>query len=103
MLAEFEIVPIGSQSASVSAELAKVAQLIDASGLDYRVSPMGTVVEGNWDEVMQLAKQCHEAMLASADRVITSIKIDDRKDKTGPRMQQKLDSLKASSGVNINC
>jgi uncharacterized protein (TIGR00106 family) len=76
-----------------------VATLIDQSGLDYRVGPMGTVVEGEWDRVMGLAKRCHEAMLASTDRVMTTIRIDDRKDKpqTG-RITQKVQSLEAKVG-----
>lgn len=99
MLAELEILPVGTKSASLSAFLAEVATLIDQSGLDYRVGPMGTVVEGEWDRVMGLAKRCHEAMLASTDRVMTTIRIDDRKDKpqTG-RITQKVQSLEAKVG-----
>ena len=99
MLAELEIVPIGTQSASLSSLLAEVAKLIDQSGLDYRVGPMGTTVEGDWERVMQLAKRCHEAMLQSADRVMTTIRIDDRKDKPGAgRIVQKVQSLEAKLG-----
>ena len=99
MLAELEIVPIGTQSAGLSELLAPVAKLIDQSGLDYRIGPMGTVVEGDWDRVMQLAKQCHQAILASSSRVMTTIRIDDRKDKPGGgRIVQKVQSLEAKVG-----
>ena len=99
MLAELEIIPIGTKSASLSALLAEVAKLIDQSGLDYRVGPMGTVVEGEWDRIMGLAKRCHEAMLASTDRVMTTIRIDDRTDKPGSdRITQKVQSLEAKVG-----
>ena len=99
MLAELEIVPLGTQSTSVSTLLAEVAKLIDKSGLDYRVGPMGTVVEGEWDRVMTLAKQCHQAILASAGRVMTTIRIDDRKDRPGTgRITQKVQSLEAKVG-----
>ncbi|MBI2104011.1 MAG: MTH1187 family thiamine-binding protein [Candidatus Omnitrophica bacterium] len=99
MLAELEIIPIGTQHASISAQLAEVAKLIDKSGLDYRVGPMGTVVEGDWDRLMTLAKQCHQAMLASCSRVMTTIRIDDRKDKPGTgRITQKVQSLEAKVG-----
>lgn len=99
MLAELEIVPIGTKSPSLSSLLAEVAKLIDQSGLDYRVGPMGTVVEGDWDRIMVLAKQCHEAILKSADRVMTTIRIDDRKDKPGQgRITQKVQSLEAKAG-----
>ena len=99
MLAELEIIPLGRAGASVSPLLAKAARLIDASGLDYRVGPMGTTVEGAWDQVMALAKRCHEAMLQDADRVMTTIKIDDRQDKPGlGRITQKVASLEAQVG-----
>jgi len=99
MLAELEIVPIGTKSASLSDLLAEVAKLIDQSGLDYRVGPMGTVVEGDWDRLMDLAKQCHQAVLRSAVRVMTTIRIDDRTDQPGPgRITQKVQSLEAKVG-----
>ena len=99
MLAELEIVPIGTNGPSLSAILADVAKLIDQSGLDYRVGSMGTVVEGDWDRVMLLAKQCHMAILRSTSRVMTTIRIDDRKDKPGNgRIVQKVQSLEAKVG-----
>ena len=99
MLAELEVIPIGTNSASLSGLLAQVAKLIDASGLDYRVGPMGTTVEGDWDRIMTLAKQCHQAILQSADRVMTTIRLDDRKDKPGAgRIVQKVQSLEAKVG-----
>lgn len=99
MLAELEIVPIGTGSPSLSGLLAQVAKLVDQSGLDYRVGPMGTVVEGDWDRIMRLAQQCHQAMLAVTDRVMTTIRIDDRKDLPGPgRIVQKVQSLETKTG-----
>ena len=99
MLAELEIVPIGTENASLSGLLAEVARLIDQSGLDYRVGAMGTVVEGDWDRIMVLAKQCHQAVLGSTGRVMTTIRIDDRKDKPGTgRITQKVQSLEAKVG-----
>lgn len=99
MLAELEIVPIGTQSPSLSSLLAEVAKLIDRSGLDYRVGAMGTVVEGDWDRIMTLAKQCHQAVLASTSRVMTTIRIDDRKDQPAPgRITRKIQSLQIKVG-----
>ncbi len=99
MLAELEIVPIGTKDASLSALLVEVAKLIHRSGLDYRLGPMGTVVEGDWDRLMQLARQCHEAVLAATPRVLTTIRIDDRRDAPGPgRLVQKVQSLEAKVG-----
>ena len=99
MLAELEILPIGTKSASLSTLLATVATLIDRSGLAYQVGAMGTVVEGEWDQIVALAKQCHQAMMQSTDSVMTTIKIDDRKDQPGPgRITTKVTSLEAKVG-----
>ncbi|HEX9780037.1 MAG TPA: MTH1187 family thiamine-binding protein [bacterium] len=101
MLAELEVLPVGTGTASLSVHLARVAKLIDSSGLDYRVGPMGTVVEGDWDAIMALAAKCRAAALEIADRVILSIRIDDRKDKSGPRMEQKVRALEAAAGLTF--
>lgn len=99
MLAELEIVPIGTNGPSLSPILAQVAKLIDQSGLDYRLGPMGTTVEGDWDRIMTLVKQCHQAVLQSSSRVLTTIRLDDRKDKPGSgRIVQKIESLEAKVG-----
>ena len=99
MLAELEIVPLGTETASLSSQLVEVAKLIDQSGLDYRVGAMGTVVEGEWDRIMALVKQCHQAVLRSSNRVMTTVRIDDRKDRPGlGRIVQKVQSLETKVG-----
>ena len=99
MLAELEVIPIGTKTPSLSATLAQMAKLIDTSGLDYRVGPMGTVVEGDWEQIMRLARQCHTAVMQSSSRVMTTIRIDDRKDKPGAgRIVQKVQSLETAAG-----
>ncbi|HBH97370.1 MAG TPA: hypothetical protein DDX89_06260 [Candidatus Omnitrophica bacterium] len=99
MLALLDVVPIGTGSASLSGLLAQVVTLIDQSGLDYRVGPMGTTVEGEWDQIMALAKRCRDATLHTADRVMMTIQIDDRKDQPGAgRITAKVQSLEAKVG-----
>lgn len=100
MLAEFSVVPIG-EGVSVSSHLAGIAKLIDDSGLDYRINPMGTVVEGDIDEVLALIKKCHSAMLEDVERVYTTVTIDDRKDKSGPRLDKKIASLEEKAGRKL--
>jgi uncharacterized protein (TIGR00106 family) len=54
-------------------------ELIQKSGLNYRVCPFETVVEGRYDEIMQLVKDIHEAVYAGgADEMITNLKIQTR-------------------------
>jgi uncharacterized protein (TIGR00106 family) len=98
MLAELEIIPIGTKSVSLSRLLAEAAKLIDASGLAYRAGPMGTVVEGEWDDVMRLAKACHDALRQATGRVVTTIRIDDRSDVAGARLAAKVQSLERAVG-----
>src|SRR2546425_7705670 len=78
MLAEFSISPIG-KGTSVSDYVARCLDLVDKSGLDYRMNAMGTVVEGPFDEVLALIARCHKAVEKDCDRVSTIVKIDDRK------------------------
>ncbi|MCK5236602.1 MAG: MTH1187 family thiamine-binding protein [Deltaproteobacteria bacterium] len=81
MLAEFSITPIG-KGVSVSAYVARSMDIIDKSGLPYKAGPMGTCVEGEWDEVMALMKKCLDAIMADCERASVSIKIDYRQGKT---------------------
>jgi uncharacterized protein (TIGR00106 family) len=96
MLVEFSIVPLGVGS-SIGDQLAEVMRIIDASGLPYKVNPMGTVVEGEWNEVMRLVKDCHKTTMKSGERVLTSISIDDRKGRP-KRINQKVRSVERRIG-----
>ena len=78
MLAQFSVFPVGSKE-SLSRDVAKILDIIDKSGLTYKFTPMSTIVEGNWDDVMALVKKCHNRMRRAHNRVYTSIVIDDRK------------------------
>ena len=80
MIAFFSVVPQGKEA--LSEDVAKVIDVIDKSGLDYRLTAMGTIVEGEPDAVWGLIRQCHEKMRENARRVYTHISIDDRKDET---------------------
>lgn len=82
MMADFRVVPIGTGSSSLSHQLAAVLDVVDRSGVDYKVNDMRTIVEGDWDTVMGLIKKCHDKMMENAERVTTIITIDDRKGKT---------------------
>lgn len=78
MLAQFTVFPVGAEE-SLSEDVAKSLDIIDKSGLSYKFTPMATIVEGEWDEIMALIKKCHDTMRGSHNRIYTSIVIDDRK------------------------
>jgi uncharacterized protein (TIGR00106 family) len=91
MIVQFSIIPIG-KGPSLSKDVAQVLKIVDKSGLRYKINPMGTVVEGKWDEVMQLIKSCHRSVLKNTERIVTTISIDDRKQKKN-RIEQKILSV----------
>lgn len=99
MLIGFSVVPLGVGS-SIGEQVAEVMKIVDASGLSYKVNPMGTVVEGEWDEVMNIVKKCHAAVMKSAERALTSISIDDRKGRAG-RMEEKVKSVERRIGRSL--
>lgn len=82
MLVEFSILPVG-KGVSISKFVAKAIDLVDKSGLDYKVTEMGTVVEGEWKEIFRLIERCHRLLLKETGRVVTTIKVDDRKGRKG--------------------
>jgi uncharacterized protein (TIGR00106 family) len=78
MLGEFSIVPLEACT-SVGSRVAEVLRLIDARDIVYKVTPMGTIVEGAGEDVLRLIKRCHQIALLKEERVLTAIRIDERK------------------------
>ena len=76
MLIELSIVPLGCD-VRWSDQLAEALKLVDASGLPYLLTPSGTCIEGDWDDVMALVRRCHEQVRQSSPHVLTSIRIED--------------------------
>jgi uncharacterized protein (TIGR00106 family) len=99
MLVEFSIIPIGEGS-SLGVHLAEVLRIIDESGLPYKVNPMGTVIEGEWDETIRLIRKCHRTVMKTGERVITTISIDDRKGKPN-RIETKVKSIERRLGKSL--
>jgi uncharacterized protein (TIGR00106 family) len=77
MIAAFSITPLGAGE-SVSAAVADAVALVRASGLSNETNAMFTNVEGEWDEVMDLIKQCVMKVGEAAPRVSVVIKLDHR-------------------------
>jgi len=96
MLVEFTLLPVG-KGVSLSEEVAKAVAIVAQSGLAYKVTEMGTFIEGEWDEVFAVIRRCHAALLRESGRVITTVKVDDRKGCTNA-LQTRLDILEAKAG-----
>ena len=99
MLALFSVSP-GDKAEHLSQYVARSLELIEASGLDYRIGPMGTTVEGEPEEVFNLIKACHMKMREVSGRVGTSIKIDDHVGRTG-RLTGKVASVEEKIGHDL--
>jgi len=99
MLAQFSIVPLGT-GVSVSEYVAKVIKIVDESGIPYKLHAMGTIVEGDWDEVMNLIKKCRDTLMKEVERVVIDIKIDDRKGAAG-RIEAKVRSVEEKLGRSV--
>jgi len=82
VLAGFSIAPFGVGD-KLSKYVAGVLNIIDRSGLDYRLGPMQTCVEGDFNRVIKVITNCHKYMIKQAPRVLTHITIDDRRGRTG--------------------
>jgi uncharacterized protein (TIGR00106 family) len=100
VLLEFSMSPM-DKGVSLSQYVARSLDIIDKSGLPYRLNPMGTVIEGDWDACMNVVTACYERMAQDCERISCAIKIDARKGPVG-RLQSKIDSLQKKLGRELN-
>ena|SRR3989339_476786 len=96
VLLEFSMTPL-DKGESVSSYVARSLEIIDQSGLPYKLNPMGTVIEGEWDEVMAVVTACYQKMSSDCGRITTQIKIDARQGKT-ERLRAKTEKLEKVLG-----
>ncbi len=96
MVVSFSVVPIGVGE-ELREHIARVIELIDQSGLPYKLGAMQTTIEGDGDEVLALIMKCHRLLLEAAPRVLTHIAIDDRKGATG-RLEGKVADVESVLG-----
>ncbi len=100
VLLQINIIPIGKEGASLSAALAEVLKVVEERNIQYQLGqyqlgPMSTVLEGELDTLLEVAREMHEVCFAQGyPRVVTSIRIDDRRDKD-VNMQYKTQTVAA--------
>ena len=100
MIAEISVIPIG-EGIDLASYVARIVKIIDESGLDYKLNAMGTVVEGDSDRIFDLIKKCHNKMLETAQRVYTTVKIDERKDKNIKMIEHKVLAVEKELGRSL--
>ena len=80
MLFQVTMFPTSKGSASASEDVARVIDIIDRSGLPYKLTAMATVIEGEWDRVMEVLNKARLMLRRRGhQRIYISITIDDRK------------------------
>ncbi len=79
---EISVVPLGTGTPGVSPYVAGCLQKVQSSGLEHQLTAMGTIVIGEINELLRLAEELHQLPFEmGAQRVVTTIKLDDRRDK----------------------
>ncbi|MFW6110720.1 MAG: MTH1187 family thiamine-binding protein [Thermoproteota archaeon] len=98
IVVEFALLPLG-EGISVSEFLAEGLRELDKRGIEYIITPMGTIFEAeDMGSALELIGEAHEAVFQTGvKRVVTSITIDDRRD-VDREMEEKVKSLKKSLG-----
>jgi uncharacterized protein (TIGR00106 family) len=100
VLLEFSMSPF-DKGESLSPWVARSLDIIDRSGVPYRLTPMGTILEGEWEEVMGVVTACFEAMRRDCSRISTSIRIDYRAG-PGGRLKSKVEAIESKLGRKLS-
>lgn len=99
MLVELNINPLG-RGTHLSNDLGEILKLIDDSGLRYALTPLGTCIEGEWDDVMALIKDCHKRVRTMSSHVFTTLRIEDEEGATN-KIQENILSVERAAGRTL--
>src|SRR5688572_21772899 len=99
VLLEMSITPLGKGD-SVSQYVAECVDIVDQSGLDYELHAMGTIVEGELEQVLDLMRRCIEQTAKHSDRVTCAAKLDIRRGASG-RLKSKVTSVEEKLGREL--
>ncbi|MBO1197942.1 MTH1187 family thiamine-binding protein [Staphylococcus simiae] len=91
------VIPVGTEGPSVSKYIAEIQKKLEEykkmGKIDYQLTPMNTLIEGELSDLLEVVKVIHELPFDKGlDRVCTNIRIDDRRDKDR-KMNDKLTSV----------
>jgi uncharacterized protein (TIGR00106 family) len=96
VLLEFSMFPVG-KGESLSPYVARSLAIIEESGLDYRLTAMGTILEGEINDVLAVMQKCLDAMAEDCDRISCTAKLDYRKGHSA-RLDAKVKSVQEQLG-----
>ena len=81
--------------------VSRILNIIDKSGVTYQLTPMGTIMEGEWKEVMAVVEACFEELRKDCKRISTNIKIDYRDGGPG-RIRGKVEAVEKQLGRKLS-
>jgi uncharacterized protein (TIGR00106 family) len=99
VLLEFSMAPAG-KGEGVSEYVARVLDVVDRSGVPYQFTPMGTILEGEWADVIGVVSACFEALKADCNRVGVHMRIDYRAGPAG-RLRSKVEHVEQRLGRRL--
>lgn len=95
---EVTLIPTGKAGAGLGEVVANALKIARQHGVKFELNPMGTTLEGDLDTLLSVARKMHEVCFAMGyPRVLTVIKIDDRRDKD-ITMEYKVKSVREKLG-----
>ncbi len=100
VLVEFSMSPL-DKGESVGDYVARSLEIIDGSGVPYQLGPMGTCLEGEWDQVFGVIRACYERMSEDCRRITCSIKVDARQGAEG-RLRGKVERVERTVGRKLS-
>ncbi|WP_332812961.1 MTH1187 family thiamine-binding protein [Ramlibacter sp.] len=101
VLLEFAMSPTTTSGGeSLSPWVARILDIVDQSGLSYQLTAMGTLLEGDWDEVMAVVGACFHALQADCPRIGMNLKMDYRAGDAS-RLRSKVDAVEGQLGRKL--
>jgi uncharacterized protein (TIGR00106 family) len=100
VLIEFAMSPQSARGESLSPHVARMLDIIDRSGLAYQLTPMGTILEGSWDDVMKVVGDCFRALEPGAARIGMNLKMD-YKPGGESRLKSKVEAVERELGRKL--
>jgi uncharacterized protein (TIGR00106 family) len=77
MLVSFSMIPL-DKGAHFASYVARLMRIIRDSGLPHELTPMSTIIEGEWDDVIGVINECRKELRKDSDRVSIKIWVDDK-------------------------
>jgi uncharacterized protein (TIGR00106 family) len=81
--------------------VSRILDIIDKSGVTYQLTPMGTILEGEWKDVMNVVEACFQELQKDCKRITCGIKIDYREGGVN-RLQGKVDAVEKQLGRKLS-